>query len=84
MQQKIFHNFLPQEAGAFGNNIEKETQKPRPKLGKYIYDIFTENICSACNQMQMAVFFQKCTDFAGKRLKFSHFEGSIMPYHNGC
>ena len=23
-------NFLPQEAGAFGNNIEKKPQKPRP------------------------------------------------------
>ena len=34
MQQKLFQNCLPQEAGAFGNNIEKEPQKPRPKLKK--------------------------------------------------
>ena len=27
--------FLFQEAGASGNNIEKEPQKPRPKLKKY-------------------------------------------------
>ena len=26
---------LSQEAGAFGNNIEKKPQKPRPKLKKY-------------------------------------------------
>ena len=34
MQQKLFQNFLPQEVGASGNNIEKESQKPRPKLKK--------------------------------------------------
>ena len=39
MQQKLLHNFLPQEAGAFVNNIEKEPQKPRPKL-KNIYVIY--------------------------------------------
>ena len=44
MQQKLFQFFLSQEAGVFGNNIEKELQKPRPKLEKYIYSIFTENI----------------------------------------
>ena len=33
---KLFQNFLPQEAGAFRNNIEKEPQKPRPKLKKYV------------------------------------------------
>ena len=47
MLQKLFQFFLPQEAGAFGNNIEKEPQKPRPKLKKYAYYLFTENICSS-------------------------------------
>ena len=28
MQQKLVQIFLPQEAGAFRNNIEKEPQKP--------------------------------------------------------
>ena len=42
MQQKLFLFFLPQEAGAFGNNKEKEMQKPRPKLKKYVYYIFTK------------------------------------------
>ena len=32
MPQKLSQNFLPQEAGAFENNIEIEPQKPRPKL----------------------------------------------------
>ena len=52
MQQKLFQIFLPQEAGAFANNIEKESQKPRPKLKKCVYYVFTENICSACSQLK--------------------------------
>ena len=58
MQQKLFQFFfLPQEAGAFGKNIENEPPKPRPKLKKkYVYYMFTENICSACNPVQMVVF----------------------------
>ena len=47
--------FKTQEAGAFVSNVEKEQQKPRPKLKKCIYYIFTENICSACNPMQVVV-----------------------------
>ena len=39
MQQKLVQNFLPQEAGAFGNNIGKEPQKPLPKL-KNMYNIY--------------------------------------------
>ena len=31
MQQKLVQSFLPQEAGAFGYNIENEPQKPRSK-----------------------------------------------------
>ena len=50
--------FLPKEAGAFGNNIEREPQKPYPKLKKYVHYIFRENTCSSCNLMQV-VFFCK-------------------------
>ena len=32
MQQKLFKDFSITIAGAFGNNIEKELQKPRPTL----------------------------------------------------
>ena len=56
MQQKLVKCFLPQEAGAFGKNTKKEPQSARLKLKKYVYYIFTENICSAWNPMQMAVF----------------------------
>ena len=80
MQQKLFQHFLPQEAGAFGNSIEKKPQKPHPKLKKYVYYIFTENISSSCNPMQVVVFLQKCINFEEQqRLKFSNFEGSILP-----
>ena len=50
--------FLPQEAGAFENNIVKESQKPSPKLKKTCTLIFTENICSARNPMQVVVFWK--------------------------
>ena len=56
MQQKIFQFFLPQEAGTFGNNLEKEPRKPHPKLKKYVYYIFSDNISSAYNPMQVVVF----------------------------
>ena len=52
--------FLPQEAGAFGDSIKKESQESRPKLNIYIYihifQIITENIFSACNPVQVVVF----------------------------
>ena len=50
---------LLQEAGAFGNNIEKESQKLHPKLKKYVYYLFTENICSSCDPVQIVGFCKK-------------------------
>ena len=50
--------FLPEEDGAFRNNIEKKPQNPRPKLKKCVCYTFTDNICSACNLVQV-VFFWK-------------------------
>ena len=52
MQQKLVEIFLQQEDGAFGNRKEKAT----PKIERYVYYIFTKNICSACNPMQVVVF----------------------------
>ena len=56
--KNYFKIFLQQEPGAFGNNIGKEPQKPSSKL-KNIYYIFTENICSACNPMQVDSHFER-------------------------
>ena len=44
--------FLPREAGAFGNIIEYQSQRPRPKLKKYVYNIVIDNIWSDCNPME--------------------------------
>ena len=35
--KNYFKIFLSQEAGTSGNNIEKEPQRPHPKLKIYIY-----------------------------------------------
>ena len=53
--KSYFKTLLPQEAGDFGNNIEKETQTT-PK--KYAHYIFTENICSVCSPMQVKVSYK--------------------------
>ena len=73
--KKYFKFFLTQEA--FGNNIEKELQKLRPKCILNIYETFTDNICSACNASRS--FLQKCINFVEELLKLSPFEGSIIP-----
>ena len=51
MQQKLVQFFLQQEAGH-----RKGTAKTKPKIENYVYYIFTKNICSACNPMQVVVF----------------------------
>ena len=51
--------FLPQEARASRNNTEKEPEKPRPKLRKYVCYIFRDNICSVYNPMQKVIFCKK-------------------------
>ena len=53
IQQKLFQFILLQEAGASGNNIEKEPQRPMPKIEK---DKYTGNIFSTCNAIQVVVF----------------------------
>ena len=35
---------------------QERTAKATPKIEKYVYYIFTEDICSACNPMQVVVF----------------------------
>ena len=58
MQEKYFKVFSLQKAGALGNEIENEPSKLRPKLKNYVYYIFTENICSAYNSMQVVDFYK--------------------------
>ena len=42
--KSYFKFFLPQEVGAFGNNIEKEPQKSRPNLKNKMYIIYLQRI----------------------------------------
>ena len=75
--KNCFKFLLKQVAGAFGNNIGKEPQKPRPKQkNTYLYWEFF--LCLQSNAS--GSFLQTCINFAEQRLKFSHFEGgSIIP-----
>ena len=57
MQQKLFNFFLPQEAGAFTNNIENKPQKPHPKL-KNMYVVYLQ-IIFALSAIQDKRFFCK-------------------------
>ena len=54
--KSYFKMFLSQENAASEKNIEKESQKPRPKLQKYVNEILNDHICSVCNVMQVIAF----------------------------
>ena len=58
-----------QEAGTFGITLEMNREKD-------VFYIFTENICSA---NASGSFLQTCINFVEQRLKFSHFEGKVIP-----
>ena len=72
MQQKLFEKFfLAQEAGASGNNIEKESQKPHPKLKMYILNFYREYLL--CLQSSASgCFLKTCINFVEQLLRFSH------------
>ena len=66
---------LPQEAWAFGNNIEKE---PRKIEEICILFISREHLpCLQSNPIKR--FFQNSINFVEQGLAFSHFESSIIP-----
>ena len=46
-------------------NIEKEPQKPRPKLRKYVYYIFTGEYLLCLQSNACGSFLQKCVNFVG-------------------
>ena len=78
MPQKLVPIFFYNKKLEFLEINRKWTVKATPGIEKYVYYIFTENICSARNPMQ-AVVFCKRINFVEQRLKFFHFEGSIIP-----
>ena len=80
MLQKLFQFsffFLPQEAGTFGNNIEKELQNPCLKLKKICILYIYRKYLLCLQSIASGSFFQKCVNFVEPRFKVSHFEGII-------
>ena len=75
--------FIVRSCSFWKNNERKRIAEAMLKIENILNIwIFTENICSACNPMQVLVFLQTCITFAEQRLKFCHFEGSIIPWCN--
>ena len=76
--KSYFNFFLPQEAGAFGNNMEKEPQKLPPKLKK-AFILFINREYLLCLQSNNASdsFLHKNINFLEQW--FSHFEVSVIP-----
>ena len=77
--KNYFKFFLTTRSYSFWKQQRKGTAKATSKYEKYVYYIFTENICSTCSPIQVSVFLQKCINFREKQLKFSDFEDSIIP-----
>ena len=81
MQQKLFQNlFTTRSWRSFWKWHGKGTAKAIPKIEKicilYIYReylLFLQSNASGS-------FLQKCNNFVEQRLKFSHFEGSIIAW----
>ena len=69
---------LQQEAGTFGNNVGKDPQMLHPKL-KNMYIIYLLRIFALPAIQCKWYFLQTCINFVEQRLKFPHFEGSIIP-----
>ena len=77
MQQKLFQNLFLTRSWSFWKKHRKETGKATPKIEKYVYFTFTENICSARNPMQMVVFckhvlilYNNGSNFLNLKVKF--------------
>ena len=69
MQQKLYPIFFYHKKLELLEITENKLQKPRPKLKKYL--------CLRSNAS--GNFLQKFIKFVEKRLKISHFKGSIIP-----
>ena len=69
MQQKLFQNFVTTRSWSFWNNIEKEPQKPHPKLKEYL--LYPQSNASGS-------FLLTYINFAEQRIKFSNFKGSTI------
>ena len=78
MQQKLFQFFLTTKCRSLWKKHIKGTAKPTPKIEKiWVLCIYREHlICLQSNASGISL--QTCINFVERRLKFSHFEGSIL------
>ena len=59
IQQKLIQKFFyNKKLELLEMTEEKNRKKATLKIERYVYYIFTENICSACNPMQVVVFWK--------------------------
>ena len=80
MLQNYFKMFLPQEAGAFGKYIEKKPEEEATQKIEKIYILYIYREYLLCLQSNASdSLLQKCTNFVKPPLRFSRFEGSIIP-----
>ena len=88
MQQKLFQNFSYHKKLELQEITWKRNRKSHAQNGiyiyiniyKYIYIYIYIYIYVLCLQSrESGSFLQTCIDFVKERLKFSHFEGSIIP-----
>ena len=88
MQQNLVQNFFTTRSWSFWKQHRKGTVKGTPKIEKYVYIyiyiyiyilyIYCEYLlCPQSNPS--GSFLQQCISFVEQRLKFSHFESSIIP-----
>ena len=79
MQQKLFQNFFITRSWSFWKQHRKVTAKATPKIEKTcLLNIYREYLlCQQSNAR--GSFLQACINFAEQQLKYSHFDGSIMP-----
>ena len=78
MQQKLFQNFLPQEARAFGNN-RKQTAKATSKIEEICMLYIYREYLLCVQSIESGNFLQRCINFVEQRVMFFHFKGRIIP-----
>ena len=79
MQQKLFQMFFSTRSWSFWNLHRKGTAKATSKIEKicilYIYREYLLRLQSNAS----CSLLQKCINFLEQPLKFSHFEGGMIP-----
>ena len=79
MQQKPFHFFLTRRSWSFWKKHRKGGAKATPKIEKLcILHVYREYLLWLHSNASRS-FLQTFSNFVEQQLKFSYFEGSIIP-----